>query len=69
MKASAAPVTGRGSSLHPDFVRAAFSVAITRAARDGHRSECAYDAQDCPKCQELGAAVMQAKAILRGAPT
>jgi hypothetical protein len=40
MKASAAPVTGRGSSLPPDFVRAAFSVAIARAARDGHRSEC-----------------------------
>jgi hypothetical protein len=68
MKASAAPVTDRGSSLHPDFVRAAFSVAIARAARDGHRSECAYDAVDCPKCQELGAAVLRAKAALRAAP-
>jgi len=67
MKASAAPVTHRGSSLRPDFERAAFSVAIARAARDGHRSECVYDAEDCPKCQEFGAAVLRAKVALRAA--
>ena len=69
MKASAAPVRDRGGSLHPDFVRAASSLAIARAARESHRTVCEYDAQECPKCQEVAAAVRQAKVALRLAPT
>jgi hypothetical protein len=68
VKDSPTPAAGRGGSLHPEFVRAATSLAIARAARDGHRSACEYDAQDCPKCRELVAAVRLAKEGLRAAP-
>ena len=68
MKASAAPVGDRGSLLHPDFIRAASSLAIARAARDGHRTVCEHDAPDCPKCQELADGVRHAKKALRVAP-
>jgi hypothetical protein len=49
-------------------VRVATSLSIARAARDGHRSVCDYDAQDFPNCQELAAVIRQAKEALRVAP-
>lgn len=68
MKHRATPASSRGSILHPEFVRAATSLSTARAARDGHRSVCDYDAQDCPNCEELAAVIRQAKEALRGAP-
>jgi hypothetical protein len=68
VKDLATPASGRGSLLHPEFVRSATSLAIARAARDAHRSACVYDADDCPRCQELGAGVRRAKEALHHAP-
>jgi hypothetical protein len=52
----------------PEFMRAAMSLAIARAARDAHRTACEYDAQDCPTCNELATMVRRAKEALRVAP-
>jgi hypothetical protein len=64
----ATPAAGRGSALHPEWARAARSLAIARAARDEHRSSCEFDAQDCPRCHDLAAAIRKAKEALRLAP-
>ena len=69
MKDLATPAAGWGGLLPAEFVRAATPLAIARAARDSHRSACHYDAQDCPKCQELTAAIRRAKDAVRAAPT
>ncbi len=68
MRDSATPAAGRGSLIHPEFMRAATSLAIARAARDAHRTACEYDAQDCPTCNELANTIRKAKEALRVAP-
>jgi len=65
LKHRATPASSRGSILHPEFLRAATSLSIARAARDAHRSNCEYDAEDCPNCQELADVIRHAKEALR----
>ena len=66
MKRQAAPATRR-SRLPTDFVfsaafvRNARSLAIARAARDAHRSECELDAVACDACRAHARAIKSAK--------
>jgi len=69
MKQQAAPVNRRGRAL-PDvafpaeFVRHAYLLAIRRASRDAHRSECDLDAVACEACREHASAIAAAKRAL-----
>jgi len=69
MKQQAAPVPRRGRALFdddfaPEFVRHAHMLAIRRAARDAHRSECGRDAVECDICREHAWAIAEAKYAL-----
>lgn len=54
-----------GAGVSSAFVHSARSLAIARAARDAHRSDCERDAFDCETCREHAAAVAKAKLALR----
>ncbi len=72
MKDEAASVRRRGRPLPdadfpPEFVRHAYMLAIRRAARDAHRSECDRGAPECVVCCELSRGVAQTKRALNPA--
>lgn len=46
------------------FFRAAHELAIRRAARDAHRSDCTADALECIICGAHAARIAEAKAAL-----
>ncbi len=50
--------------ISADWLRAARTVAVARAARDEHRANCPWDVAECPRCIELAALVQQAKQSL-----
>jgi hypothetical protein len=56
---------GGTSGVGPTFLRAAYELAIRRAARDAHRSGCRLDAAECPICREHAGRIAEAKAALR----
>ncbi len=71
MKQEAAPATRRGRALadetfSPEFVRHAYVLAIRRAARDAHRSECERDVVECDACREHARNIADAKRALNG---
>jgi hypothetical protein len=70
MEEHAVPVSGRDRvpGLTPEFVHAAYELAIRRAARDAHRSECRVDALECSICRAHAARIAEAKALLRRDP-
>ncbi len=47
-----------------DFHRATYMLAIRRAARDAHRSECDLDAVGCEVCREHARDIAEAKRAL-----
>ena len=66
MKRQAAPAARRSRlpidlDLSAVFVRHAFTLAIARAARDAHRSECELDAVECDACRAHARAIKDAK--------
>ncbi len=65
----AASVRGRGRrlirSISGEFLHAARELAIRRAARDAHRSDCDNDALECSICRMHAARIAEAKAALR----
>jgi hypothetical protein len=72
MKHQTAPATRRGRPLPDDafpahFVRHAYMLAIRRAARDAHRSECDLDVVGCDICRERARAIAEAKRALNQA--
>jgi len=74
MKQQAVPATRRGHALPdedfpPEFVRRAHMLAIRRAARDAHRSQCDRDFVECEACQEHARAIAGAKWVLNNATT
>ncbi len=69
MRYEAAPAHRRGRPLPDDafpaqFVRHAYMLAIRRAARDAHRSECDLDAVGCEVCREHARDIAEAKRAL-----
>ena len=65
-KAVSAPVRGRLiRSISAEFLHAARELAIRRAARDAHRTECETDAFECTICRMHAARIAEAKAALR----
>jgi len=69
MRHDAAPAHRRGRPLPvdafpPEFVRHAYMLAIRRAARDAHRSECDLDAVECEACREHARDIAEAKRLL-----
>ncbi len=69
MRHEAAPAHRRGRALPEDafppaFVRHAYMLAICRAARDAHRSDCELDAVACEACREHANAIAAAKRAL-----
>ncbi len=68
MKNKAASAQGRGRltrTITADFLHAARELAIRRAARDAHRTECETDAFECTVCRMHAARIAEAKAALR----
>jgi hypothetical protein len=68
MNNKAASAQGRGRlirSIGADFLCAARGLAIRRAARDAHRTECDADALECSICRMHAARIAEAKAALR----
>ena len=67
MEERAVPVRSRGRlpGISPAFLRAARELAIRRAARDAHRSECSVDALECDACRLHAASIAEAKTALR----
>jgi hypothetical protein len=68
MKNKAASARGRGRlipTISAAFLHAARELAIRRAARDAHRTECDADAFECPICRTHAARIAEAKAALR----
>lgn len=67
MKDQAVSVRGRGRLIHisAEFLHAARELAIRRAARDAHRSECESDALECSVCRRHATRIADAKAALR----
>ncbi len=47
------------------FARTSRRLAIARAARDAHRSDCDLDAVECDTCRAHAAAIANAKFALR----
>lgn len=71
MERRAAPVTSRGRlfpGISAEFLHSAQGLAIRRAARDAHRSECSLDAVECSICRMHAARIAEAKATLRRDP-
>lgn len=67
MRAYVVPANRRDHPLHVvsiAFLCAAQELAIRRAARDAHRSECSIDAFDCNTCRMHAACIAEAKAAL-----
>ena len=56
---------GQQGGLGAQFLRAARELAIRRAARDAHRTECDTDAFECTICRMHAARIAEAKAALR----
>ena len=56
---------GRLIGISAEFLHAAREVALRRAARDAHRSECDTDALECSICRMHAARIADAKAALR----
>ena len=67
MEERAVPVFSRDRipGISPAFLHAAHELAIRRAARDAHRSECGIDALECSVCRMHAARIAEAKAALR----
>jgi hypothetical protein len=68
MNNKAASARNRGRlirSISAEFLHAAHDLAIRRAARDAHCSECDTDAFDCAICRMHAARIAEAKAALR----
>jgi hypothetical protein len=67
MEERAVPVSSRDRvpGISPAFLHAAYELAICRAARDAHRSECNIDALECSACRAHAARIAEAKAALR----
>lgn len=68
MSNKAASARGRGRfirGISAEFLHAARELAIRRAARDAHRSECDTDAFECAICRMHAARIAEAKAALR----
>jgi hypothetical protein len=67
MKDQAVSVWGRGRLIRisAEFLYAARELAIRRAARDAHRSDCDTDALECNICRMHAARIAEAKAALR----
>ena len=67
MKDLAVSVWGRGRLIRisAEFLYAARELAIRRAARDAHRSECESDALECNVCRVHATRIADAKAALR----
>ncbi len=66
MKQQAVPAHRRGRPLPneafpEEFVRYAYMLAIRRAARDAHRSQCDRDAGDCESCRGHTETIAEAK--------
>ena len=71
MEKRAVPATRRGRlfpGISAAFFQAAQELAIRRAARDAHRSECDLDAVECSICRMHAARIAEAKAALRRDP-
>lgn len=51
--------------ISSSFLNAARELAIRRAARDAHRSECDTDALECAICRMHAARISEAKAALK----
>ena len=70
MEEQAVPVNirDRVPGLTPAFLHAAHELAIRRAARDAHRSECAIDALECSVCRMHATRIAEAKTALRRNP-
>jgi hypothetical protein len=71
MSGYAASALRRGRVSREDLASLAFleraqRLAIRRAARDAHRTECPLDAFDCPICQGHARAITDAKRTLNG---
>jgi hypothetical protein len=65
-KAASAPGRGRLiRSSSADFLHAARELAIRRAARDAHRTECDTDAFECTICRMHAQRIAEVKAALR----
>jgi len=64
-KAVAVQSRGRLIGISAEFLHAAREVALRRAARDAHRSECDTDALECSICRMHAARIADAKAALR----
>ena len=71
MEERAVPVSSRDRvpGISPAFLYAAHELAIRRAARDAHRSECNIDALECSACRAHAARIAEAKAALRRNPS
>jgi hypothetical protein len=52
-------------SISSEFLHAARELAIRRAARDAHRSECDTDAFECAICRMHAQRIAEAKIALR----
>ena len=67
MKDLAVSVRGRDrlTSISAEFLHAARELAIRRAAREAHRSECESDALECNVCRVHATRIADAKAALR----
>jgi hypothetical protein len=64
----AASALGRGRlirTISAEFLHAARELAIRRAARDAHRTECHTDAFECSICRIHAVRIAEAKAALR----
>jgi hypothetical protein len=71
MKKDTVPFKGRThaiSGISRTFVRAAYELAIRRAGRDAHRSDCRLEATECAICREHAGCISEAKAALRRDP-
>ena len=64
------PVSSRDRvpGISTAFFHAAQELAIHRAARDVHRSECTIDAFECSVCRAHACRIAEAKAALRCKP-
>ncbi len=67
-KAVAVQSRGRLIGISAEFLHAARELAIRRAARDAHRSECQSDALECNVCRVHATRIADAKAALRSDP-
>lgn len=51
--------------ISAEFFHVAHELAMRRAARDAHRSECDAEASECAICRMHAACIAEAKAALR----